>query len=123
MLVVLVLVKCPEGVKRIIKDLTEPKMPWQELLNMSIQSTLKGDYSFMARSKKGYFSDVALPGQTEETIDIALALDMSGSISDEQGKEMLSEVRGIMEQFKDFRVKVWCFDTKVYNYPRIYPRI
>ncbi len=56
-------------------------MPWQELLNMSIQSTLKGDYSFMARSKKGYFSDVALPGQTpEETIDIALALDMSGSI-------------------------------------------
>ena len=29
----------PAGVKRIIKDLTEPKMPWQELLNMSIQST------------------------------------------------------------------------------------
>ena len=59
----------PEGVKRIIKDLTEPKMPWQELLNMSIQSTLKGDYSFMARSKKGYFSDV-VPPTTEETIDI-----------------------------------------------------
>ena len=57
-------------------------------------------------------------GQTEETIDIVLALDMSGSISDEQGKEMLSEVRGIMEQFKDFRVKVWCFDTKVYNYSK-----
>jgi predicted metal-dependent peptidase len=58
----------------------------------------------MARSKKGYFSDVALPGQTpEDTIDIALALDMSGSISDTMGKEMLSEVRGIMEQFTDFR--------------------
>ena len=113
----------PEGVKRIIKDLTEPKMPWQELLNMSIQSTLKGDYSFMARSKKGYFSDVALPGQTpEETIDIALSLDMSGSISDEMGKEMLSEVRGIMEQFKDFRIKVWCFDTKVYNYQEFTPQ-
>ena len=40
----------PAGVKRIISDLTEPKMPWQELLNMSIQSTLKGDYSFMAVS-------------------------------------------------------------------------
>ena len=107
----------PAGVKRIIKDLTEPKMPWQELLNMSIQSTQKGDYSFMARSKKGYFSDVALPGQTpEDTIDIALALDMSGSISDTMGKEMLSEVRGIMEQFTDFRVKVWCFDTQCYNY-------
>src|SRR6056300_1912397 len=30
----------PAGVKRIIKDLTEPKMTWQELLNMSIQSTI-----------------------------------------------------------------------------------
>jgi predicted metal-dependent peptidase len=113
----------PAGVKRIIKDLTEPKMPWQELLNMSIQSTLKGDYSFMARSKKGYFSDVALPGQTpEETIDIALALDMSGSISDTMGKEMLSEVRGIMEQFQDFKIKVWCFDTQCYNYCEFTPQ-
>ena len=113
----------PAGVKRIIRDLTEPKMPWQELLNMSIQSTQKGDYSFMARSKKGYFSDVALPGQTpEDTIDIALALDMSGSISDTMGKEMLSEVRGIMEQFTDFRVKVWCFDTKCYNYQEFTPQ-
>jgi predicted metal-dependent peptidase len=113
----------PAGVKRIIKDLTEPKMPWQELLNMSIQSTQKGDYSFMARSKKGYFSDVALPGQTpEDTIDIALALDMSGSISDTMGKEMLSEVRGIMEQFTDFRVKVWCFDTQCYNYQEFTPQ-
>ena len=113
----------PAGVKRIIQDLTEPKMPWQELLNMSIQSTLKGDYSFMSRSKKGYFSDVALPGMLpEETIDIALALDMSGSISDVQGKEMLSEVRGIMEQFQDFRVKVWCFDTQCYNYKEFTPQ-
>lgn len=113
----------PAGVKRIIKDLTEPKMPWQELLNMSIQSTLKGDYSFMARSKKGYFSDVALPGQTpEETIDIALSMDMSGSISDTMGKEMLSEVRGIMEQFKDFKIKLWCFDTNVYNYAEFTPQ-
>ena len=77
----------------------------------------------MARSKKGYFSDVALPGQTpEDTIDIALALDMSGSISDTMGKEMLSEVRGIMEQFTDFRVKVWCFDTQCYNYQEFTPQ-
>ena len=113
----------PAGVKRIIKDLTEPKMPWTELLNMSIQSTLKGDYSFMSRSKKGYFSEVALPGMLpENTIDVALALDMSGSISDTQGKEMLSEVKGIMEQFQDFRVRVWCFDTDVYNYKEFTPQ-
>ena len=113
----------PAGVKRIIKDLTEPKMPWTELLNMSIQSTLKGDYSFMNRSKKGYFSDVALPGMLpENTIDIAIALDMSGSISDTMGKEMLSEVKGIMEQFADFKIQVWCFDTQCYGYEVFTPQ-
>jgi len=35
---------------------------------------------------------------------------------------MLSEVRGIMEQFQDFRVKVWCFDTQVYNYQEFTPQ-
>ena len=113
----------PEGVQRIIKDLTEPKMDWRELLNMSIQSTVKTDYSFLNRSKKGYFSDIALPGMIpENTIDVALSLDMSGSISDAQGRDMLSEVKGIMEQFKDFKLKVWCFDTKVYNYQEFTPQ-
>ena len=112
----------PGGVKRIIKDLTEPKMNWRELLAQTIESTIKSDYSFMRPSRKGWGMDVFLPGMVPETtIDIALALDMSGSISDAQGKEMLSEVRGIMEQFQDFRVKVWCFDTKVYNYVEFTP--
>ena len=113
----------PGALQRLVADLTEPKMDWRELLNMSIQSTVKTDYSFLNRSKKGYFSDIALPGMIpENTIDIALSLDMSGSISDAQGRDMLSEVKGIMEQFKDFKLKVWCFDTKVYNYQEFTPQ-
>ena len=71
----------------------------------------------MRRSRKSYFGDVVLPGMTpENTIDISLALDMSGSISSSMIKEMLSEVKGIMEQFQDFKIKLWCFDTSVYAY-------
>ena len=40
---------------------------------------------------------------------------MSGSVGDEQAKDFLSEIKGIMEEYKDFRIKVWCFDTSVYN--------
>jgi len=40
---------------------------------------------------------------------------MSGSIGDEQGRIFLSEVKGSMDQYKDFKIKCWCFDTKVYN--------
>jgi predicted metal-dependent peptidase len=40
---------------------------------------------------------------------------MSGSIGDEQAKDFLGEIKGIMQEYQDFKIKVWCFDTKVYN--------
>jgi predicted metal-dependent peptidase len=42
-------------------------------------------------------------------------LDMSGSIQDSQGKDFLSEVKGIAEEYGQFRMHIACFDTKVYN--------
>ena len=107
----------PGDVARIIRDLTEPQMVWTELLETSIQSTVKSDYSFMRPSRKGWGSDFMLPGMVpENTIEAAIAMDMSGSISNDMGRDMLSEVKGIMEQFQDFKIKLWCFDTQVYNY-------
>jgi predicted metal-dependent peptidase len=51
----------------------------------------------------------------DETIDVAISLDMSGSIGDDQAKDFLAEVKGIMDEYKDYKIKLWCFDTKVYN--------
>ena len=107
----------PAGVARIIKDLTEPKMDWRSLLAMSIESSVKSDYSFMRRSRKSWGSEVLLPGMVpENTIDISVAVDMSGSISNEQARDFFSEIKAIMEMYTDFTIKLWCFDTKVYNY-------
>lgn len=106
----------PASVQRMIKELTEPKMNWREILRQQIQSTIKNDYSFMRPNRKGWHMSAILPGtQFQETIDICVAIDMSGSIGDEQAKDFLTEIKGIMEEYKDFKIKVWCFDTKVYN--------
>ena len=107
----------PGGVARIIKDLTEPKMDWRALLAMSIESSIKSDYSFQRPSRKGWDSGVLLPGLiAEQTIDGAIAVDMSGSISDQQAKDFFSEIKAIMDMYTDFNIKIWCFDTNVYNY-------
>ena len=107
----------PGDVARMIKDLTEPQMDWCELLAQTIQSTIKSDYSFMRPSRKGWGSDFMLPGMVpESTIDVAIGMDMSGSITNDQARDMFGEVKGIMEQFQDFKIKLWCFDTNVYNY-------
>jgi len=106
----------PAEIARIIQDLTEPKMNWRELLQQQIQSTIKNDFTFSRPSRKGWHTGAILPGMNfEDTIDICVAIDMSGSIGDEQAKIFLSEVQGIMDQYQDFNIKVWCFDTEVYN--------
>jgi predicted metal-dependent peptidase len=106
----------PASVARMIKDLTEPKMNWREILRQQIQSTIKNDYTFMRPNRKGWHMNAILPGTNyDETIDICVSIDMSGSIGDDQAKDFLSEIKGIMEEYKDFKIKVWCFDTQVYN--------
>jgi predicted metal-dependent peptidase len=50
-----------------------------------------------------------------ETIDICIGLDMSGSIGNAQAQDFLGEVKGIMDEYKDYNIKIWCFDTEVYN--------
>jgi len=106
----------PAGVQRLIKEMTESKMNWRELLRQQIQSTIKSDYTFSRPSRKGQMSGAILPGMNfQDTIDIAVALDMSGSIANAQGADFLGEIKGIMDEYQDYNIKVWCFDTKVYN--------
>jgi predicted metal-dependent peptidase len=111
--------RVPAGVARLIKDFTEPKMDWRQLLRMQIQSIVKSNFSFSRPNRKSQHSGAVLPGlMNEETIDVSIAIDMSGSISDVQAKDFMSEVKGIMEEYKDFKLDIWCFDTEVYNYAK-----
>ena len=106
----------PEAIQRIINQFTEPKMNWRELLQQQIQSVIKNDYTWARPSRKGFGTGVILPGTNyEETIDLCIAIDTSGSIMNEQVKDFLSEVQGIMEQYKDYKIKIWCFDTEIHN--------
>ena len=71
----------------------------------------------MRPNRKHMYSGIFLPTlDKDETIDLEIAIDMSGSISDKMGKDFLSEVYGIMSQYHDFKIGVLTFDTKVYNH-------
>ena len=106
----------PAGVRRIIEDMTAPKMNWRELLRMQLESTIKSDYTWMRSSRKGWHMDAILPGsKLDPMIDIAVSIDASGSMGDKMLKDFLAEVAGIMEQFPNYRIHVLSFDTQVYN--------
>jgi predicted metal-dependent peptidase len=106
----------PASVQRMIKEFTESKMNWREILRQQIQSVIRSDFTFMRPNRKGWHMSAILPGtNVEETIDICVSIDMSGSISDAQAKDFLSEIKGIMEEYREFNIKIWCFDTSIYN--------
>lgn len=107
----------PSGVKRLISSLTQPKMNWRELLRQQIESQFKSDFSWMRPSRRGWHMDAVLPGMKPgEMIDIAVAIDTSGSMTDKMLRDILSEIKGIMEQYEEYRIDIWTFDTEVYNH-------
>jgi len=106
----------PSGVKRIIEDITEPQMDWADLLRQHLESTQKSDYTFARPSRRGWHLDAILPGTNhEEMIDIAIAFDASGSMSDKMLGDFKGEVKGITEEFNNYRIHMFSFDTEVHN--------
>jgi predicted metal-dependent peptidase len=106
----------PLGVERLIKQHTDPVMPWRELIQTNLISAIRADYSWMRPSRRGWHMDAIMPGMTPgEEIDVVVSLDMSGSISDKQAQAFLGEIAGMMDAFDGYKVHVFCFDTKTYN--------
>jgi len=94
-------------------------MDWRQILRMNIQSIFKSNFSFNRPNRKSQHCGAILPGMmNEETIDVSVGIDMSGSISNEMARDFISEVKGIMDEYKDFKLDLFCFDTEVYNYAK-----
>lgn len=107
----------PGNIKRLIGELTEPKMDWREILTAQIESQVKSDYSYMKLGRRSFSSDIIFPSMKREPkVQATLALDMSGSIGPQEIKEFFSEVKGIVEQHSSYEIGVMCWDTQVYNY-------
>jgi len=106
----------PGGIRRMIKDLTEPKIDWREFIRQQIQSTVKNDYTYSIPSKKNFQTGFSLPSMLKQTqIDVCIGLDTSGSITDDMARDFFSEVKAIMDTFEDHRIHLWCWDTQVHN--------
>ena len=106
----------PLGVERLIRQHTNPVMPWRELIQTNLTSAIRTDYSWMRPSRRGWQMDAIMPGMTPgEEIDVVVSIDMSGSISNKQAQQFLGEISGMMDAFDGYKIHVFCFDTEIYN--------
>ena len=106
----------PGNIKRMINELTQPKINWRELITQQIQSTVKNDYTWSTPNKKHFSQGFVLPNmRKDQAIDVCVAIDTSGSIGQDQLNNFFGEINGIMQSYDDYKVKIWCFDTSVHN--------
>jgi predicted metal-dependent peptidase len=106
----------PSGVNRLVKGLTSPQISWKDELRMDIQSVINFDYSFYKPSRKGMQQGYVLPGmKKDDALDVCIAIDTSGSIDEKTLSVFFSEIQGIMEQYNDYTIRIWSFDTEVHN--------
>jgi predicted metal-dependent peptidase len=83
---------------RLVDHLLQPQLPWRMLLARYMTPMARDDFSFMRPSRRE--GDAILPSLKSSQIDIAIAIDTSGSIRSHEMDEFLSEVSALKGQMR-----------------------
>ncbi|MHB8742426.1 MAG: vWA domain-containing protein [Sulfuricaulis sp.] len=95
---------------RMVDHLLQPQLPWRMLLAHYMTQTARDDYSFAHPSRRE--GTAILPGMRSQHIDLIVALDTSGSVTDEEMQEFLSEINAIKGQL-GARITLHACDEKL----------
>ena len=103
----------PGDIEHFLNKLLEPKLPWQRILQKHMHAYSKDDYTFKKFNRR-YFPQYILPGlRTEALMKIAIAVDISGSVSDEEFTQFITETHTIMRMMKPEEISFIQFDTRI----------
>jgi predicted metal-dependent peptidase len=83
---------------RIVDHMLQPRLPWRMLLADFMTASARDDFSYMRPSRRE--GSAILPSLRSSQIDLAIAIDTSGSIRDEEIDEFLSEIDAIKSQLR-----------------------
>lgn len=105
--------KVPAGIERYFKDILNPQLDWKELLRRFIVETIPHDFSYTRPHKKSQATGFYMPIIRREEVNLVIAVDSSGSISDEEYAEFLSEIYAMVRQFEGIRATLIICDCEI----------
>jgi len=108
----------PAGLERFIEDLVKPKIDWRTVLRRYFSQLIPYDYTYSKPHKKSEAVGIYIPAIRKEGLEIAVAIDTSGSISKEDLRDFVSEMAGIVQQCN---ATVWAIicDCEVYSVNKV----
>ncbi len=105
----------PSAIQRLIDDLSKPKANWKAFLRRACTQIINRRYTFRTPNKALFSQGWTLPGfrDRHNKLDIAVFVDTSGSVQEEQLTAFVSEMQGMLAAFPRYKVHVNCFDGAV----------
>lgn len=92
--------KLPGGLDGLLDQIRNPKINWKQKLRQFVDQFSKDDYSFVRPNRRFLWNKMILPSLRSESLgDIAVFVDTSGSISDEDLKQFFGEINDIKASF------------------------
>lgn len=95
---------------RLVDHLLQPQLPWRMLLARYMTITARDDYTYMRPSRRE--GAAIFPSLRSAQLEIVVALDTSGSISDEEIAQYLSEINALKGQLRA-RITLLAGDAKL----------
>lgn len=103
-------------IDRIIKMRPQPKFPWRKMLEKYIKGFIKNNASWKQPSYRGIAQGLYLPKQWKTPcLNVAVGIDTSGSIDEEDLNKFFSHLTKIMNSFKEYNLELHCFSTEVHK--------
>jgi predicted metal-dependent peptidase len=106
--------KLPGGIERFVKELLEPKIPW----NIQLMKYIKNhsdpiDWSYRKPHRKSHSLGVYLPNLKKERINIEVLIDVSGSIDIRDYTEFITELYSMMNVIPNIVVDITYMDSRI----------
>ncbi len=102
----------PGHLRRIIEEIREPQVPWQQLLARFLQKQQGGDRQWLPPSRRHIHRGLYLPSRRGNLLELTVALDNSGSCLDDI-PDFLAELKGMLAAFNRVNLRLMVFDTHV----------
>jgi len=98
---------------RMLNGIIEPKIDWRKKLNTFMTKEIPIDYTMRRPGRRYYSTGVYFPSTIRENLEIIVGLDISGSISDEEYAQFISECVGIANGFQQISMRLiwWACDV------------
>ncbi len=110
--------KLSNRLTRLFDDCLRPQLPWRHLLSRFMMMRGREDYSYLRASRRS--GEAILPALKSTHLDICVFIDVSGSVSDEEIKQFISEVDAIKSHIQARIILHACDDKLSENGPWIF---